>query len=553
MNPARNSHEAYWRARARALAQTVNLGWWWHQLTPALVGINLAAAAALLLYRQMHWPVLSWIVCLGVAWLAASLWSLRQARARFYSDPEGLLRLETHLGWHNRLSAAAAGGVAWPAPTDDKLDPVRWRLKRTSGPLVISAVFLLLGIFLPIGSGAKANLPPPAQPPTALRQVETWLETLKEEKIVEPTALQNWDERAMEIRLKPSREWYGQEGLEAAESLRDQMTQEIDTLGKNLLKAAALANAMSQMAPDSRPSQMDSAMDATLSNLQNSGLPVSQNLAAGMASAAQLSQPQLQQLAQQLQQAANAVNPGASSSMPSLGEVLSALGQNNGGLSPDPAPAQGFQGGQGQPGQGQGQGQPGQGQGNGQGQGQGQGQGNGQGQGQGQGRGNGQGQGQGQGQGNGQGQGQGNGQGQGQGMGQGQGQGQGQGNGQGQQGQGQQGGGQVGGGDGSGQAAPFVPTGAMAQQYGPGAAPLSFGTPTDLQSAQKEGVSNPNTDSPMPGETLGITLRGSDKPDGQQDLLNSTGGGGQAGTGGDAVWLQDLTPQERAVIKRYFK
>ncbi len=457
MTPARTAPEIYWRTRARTLARAVNAGWWWDRLTPALVGINLTAAAALVLYRQMHWPVLSWMVGLGVAWLAAGLWSLRQARTRFYADAEGLLRLETHLGWHNRLSAAAAGGAAWPTPASERIDPVRWRLQRTSGPLLFSAVFLLLGTFVPVGSGAKANLPPPTQPPAALRQVETLIETLKEEKIVEPTALQNWDERAMELRLKPSREWYGQEGLEAAEALRDQMSQEADTLGKNLAKAAALANAMAALNPEARPAEMNGAMEAILSNLQNGGLPLSQALAAGMASVANLTPEQLKQLAQQLQQAAKGASPGAGSTLSSLSDVMSALGKNNGGGAPSSAPAQGVML------------------------------------------------------------------------------------------KGQAGGG------GDGQASPFISTGGVKGEYASSATALTFGTPTDLKANKVEGVSNPNMNAPVPGETVGITMRGSSKPDEQQDALNGPSGGGQAGAGGDAVWLQDLTPQERTVIKRYFQ
>ena len=420
--------ERHWQARAARLAVRVNAGWWWQCLAPALLGINLGGAALLLLFRQLRLPLEIWWAAFGSAWVLAAAWAWWRARGNFYATPEGLLRLETHLGLHNRLSAAAAGGVPWPAPVTDAVRPLRWRWQRMLSPLGLSAGFLLLGLVIPVGA-PRAALPTPVVLPTAIKQVESWTEALKKDQLVESSTLEAWQEKLEQLRQRPAQEWYGQEGLEAAESLRDQMSQEIDALGKNLNQASALVNAAQQLPADTSATQLDAALDGTLANLQNGALPLRQNLAQALGSVHQLSASQLQQLQQQLKNGLgtcqNCLGPNAGGKLPTLAQAMAGMSQNT--------------------------------------------------------------------------------------------------------------------------------TGNPGGRGGGGPAPLTYGNQNPNFSLNRnEGVSNPNLDKPVVGETLAITPGGPPQQ-AKNDAPATAGGDGSAGNGGDAVWRQDLTPEERALLQRYFQ
>jgi hypothetical protein len=73
-----------------------------------------------------------------------------------------------------------------------------------------------------------------------------------------------------------------------------------------------------------------------------------------------------------------------------------------------------------------------------------------------------------------------------------------------------------------------------------------------LQANNKQGVSNNRTDSVLPGDIVGMTKSAPPK-DSKNDEATTSGGAAGQGNGGDAVWRQELTPQERALLSRYFK
>ena len=479
--------ELRWRARAAKVVRRVNFGWWWHLLNPALVGVNLAGAGALLLFRQMRWPLLPWASLLGLAWLLAAGWAWWKARARFYAQAEGLLRLETYLGWHNVLSAAAAGGISWPELPEEPVRALRWRWSASARPVLASLAFLLAARFIPVGAPPKPALPPPTQLPPALQQVQSWTDTLKEQKLVEPAMMESWEERLEQLKQKPQQEWYGQESLEADESLRNQMAQEIDTMGKNMKKAADLVDAMQNLpAGASVPADLDGALSQQASALQGSNLPLRQDLALSLNNAKSLSASQLQDLKNQLQLGANAM-----SSLPAGN--ASGPGQPAGLLDPYYHPPQPSQPGQGQPGPPSLFSRPGQGQGQGSGQGSSPGQGQGQGA----------------------------------------------------------------NGDAPGQSGPHDnginnAVGSGGPGGGGGTNGITYESPTDVQAKNQQGVSSSKLDAPLPGDVVGIS-KSAPQRDPQDNSAAGPGGGASAGGSGEAVWREELTPQERALLQQYFK
>ena len=88
---------------------------------------------------------------------------------------------------------------------------------------------------------------------------------------------------------------------------------------------------------------------------------------------------------------------------------------------------------------------------------------------------------------------------------------------------------------------------------GPGAAPLFLGEQqSKLGTNNQEALSNPDLSRTTPADLIGI---GNDKHEVDKSALGPRDAGavGSTGEGGEQVWKENLAPQERAVLKRYFK
>ncbi|HRJ10065.1 MAG TPA: hypothetical protein PLP58_15910, partial [Prosthecobacter sp.] len=109
-----------WHLRARRTRAKANLGWWLARLAPLLALAGLAGFALILSLRALAdgagWSgFLPWMT--GTLMLAAGLaWLL--ARRDFICETQALVRLESELGLHNALTAAAAGRGPWPQPPE---------------------------------------------------------------------------------------------------------------------------------------------------------------------------------------------------------------------------------------------------------------------------------------------------------------------------------------------------------------------------------------------------------------------------------------------------
>ncbi|MBC2594414.1 hypothetical protein H5P28_09110 [Ruficoccus amylovorans] len=97
--------------------------------------------------------------------------------------------------------------------------------------------------------------------------------------------------------------------------------------------------------------------------------------------------------------------------------------------------------------------------------------------------------------------------------------------------------------------------GTGAPQRGPGPAPLVMADEgTSLNTATREGVSNQDMRNAALGETVGISSRpGNDEQAETFEGGATSGGASSLGTGGDAVWRESYTPDERAILEQYFK
>jgi hypothetical protein len=87
---------------------------------------------------------------------------------------------------------------------------------------------------------------------------------------------------------------------------------------------------------------------------------------------------------------------------------------------------------------------------------------------------------------------------------------------------------------------------------GPGAAPLFLGdTESKLGTNNQEAVTNDDLTRAAPADVIGLGEQEHELD--KASVAPRTGGAADTGQGGERVWKDDLTPAERAVLKRYFK
>lgn len=87
---------------------------------------------------------------------------------------------------------------------------------------------------------------------------------------------------------------------------------------------------------------------------------------------------------------------------------------------------------------------------------------------------------------------------------------------------------------------------------GPGPAPMFFGDESDLKTSNIEGVQNQDFSKAAPGEVLAIG-EAEHEIDETKSGPREAGSVKSVGQGGDTVWRESLMPEEKAVLKRYFK
>jgi hypothetical protein len=87
---------------------------------------------------------------------------------------------------------------------------------------------------------------------------------------------------------------------------------------------------------------------------------------------------------------------------------------------------------------------------------------------------------------------------------------------------------------------------------GRGDAPMFYGDEQNLGAGNLEGITNTDLSRAAPGDVLG---EGQTKHDDEEVPVKARQAGAVSGVGkgGDAVWRESLMPEEKAVLKKYFK
>lgn len=274
-----------WRSLARNAVRKVNFGWWLDWFSPLLIAASLIFAGVVLFLRTKALPIaenlplaISAGVCLiaiaGIAWFLAS--------RRFLSQEQALVRLEDRMHLQNALTTADRGIGKWPTPpleSNRSNDGLEWNWSRVFGPLAIALISMVASILIPV-SHVSAAKPPPSEP-LAWAQMEEWMEELEEENLIEEEAIEEVEEKIDELRRQPEEEWFSHSSLEATDTLKQTLQQQIQNLGAEMATAErdlnALQNYGDQLSEETRD-QLMAEYDQALQDMALSGLPLNPDL-----------------------------------------------------------------------------------------------------------------------------------------------------------------------------------------------------------------------------------------------------------------------------------
>lgn len=303
-----------WRRRAAALAAKLNFHHWLSRLVPKFFVVMIVAAFGELLRREMNGQPLYVVALILLGTTLVVAWAWMEARRHFCSRTQALVRLETILRLHNRLSCAESGIVPWPRAINDDHTPDGYELnwKQIVVPLFAGILFLYAAHLVPVHQLKAGSVSGTISEPPDFAQIQNWINQLKAADVIEPEKLAETQASLDKLRQRAPQDWYTQNSLEAADSLKQVMEQSMNTMESNLDQADEALDAMQE-----QEKQGTAANSASLRPIQDKlsqagdglasgNFPMKKELTDALKGAAssdkQLSASQMAQLQKQLQQ-----------------------------------------------------------------------------------------------------------------------------------------------------------------------------------------------------------------------------------------------------------
>jgi len=310
VHPDSFSAAQFWRRRAAILANKVNFHHWLSRAIPLLVGLFVLAALLEIFVRETGQSS-RWI---GIFLLMGSFgitgWAWLQSRKHFCTERNALVRIETVLNLHNQLSSAEDGVLPWPAPREKFDDGYSANWRQILTPFLGGLLFLWVAQLVPVSRVKAGTANDVISPPPEFAQMQTWINTLKAEDLVEADKLQEMQSALDKLKNRPQQDWYTQSDLEAASSLKELAEQSMNSLAQDLDQADQAVQAMKERAESSSaPGNLEAMQDQLRKageNLASGNLPLKKELVdqlrgAEAATDKQLSAKQLQELHERLE------------------------------------------------------------------------------------------------------------------------------------------------------------------------------------------------------------------------------------------------------------
>ena len=231
------SEEQTWRAIAQRTSRKINLGWWLQVLSTPLLITGLIIACAILIIRR-ELDSLPWLqIILGTAGIISltGLICWLVARSKFESNKQSLVRLEAAMRLRNALTAADHNVAPWPDVPANINDGTSWHWRRILPPLVGATLIIACGFLIPIH--AKSNIDDTPPEPSAWSDLDTDLNQLDNQEIVQQEYIAEMREKLEKLREQSPDDWFSHSSLEATDTLKKNHQNEQKSLKSNLQRA----------------------------------------------------------------------------------------------------------------------------------------------------------------------------------------------------------------------------------------------------------------------------------------------------------------------------
>ncbi|WP_035616012.1 hypothetical protein [Haloferula sp. BvORR071] len=313
--PSAEKLRSAWTRQAAMVARKINLAWWIETLSVPLVTIGLVGACVLLLVRREVPDAQPWALWSGaggaVALLAGITWLV--ARRRFEMPEQSMVRIEASMRMRNALSAARAGVAPWPELPPRVDAGVDWAWQRVLVPPIAAITFLAAGLLIPVHARTTRVQDHPDQP-QAWTNLETDLERLAQEDVIDETYIEEMKKKVEELRDQKEEDWFSHSSLEATDTLKKEHASQVEQMQRELGRAEKAMGNLEKMAAGMSPQEKDKLLnqfDQALKGLQNGALKPNSKLMDQLKGLdpkdlGQMNPEQLQQLKDSMKKAAQA-------------------------------------------------------------------------------------------------------------------------------------------------------------------------------------------------------------------------------------------------------
>ncbi|XHR26693.1 MAG: hypothetical protein ACFUZC_12115 [Chthoniobacteraceae bacterium] len=332
--------QKFWLRQGGLIAAQVNSACWLEFAVPAVAVWCFVAGCLLLVARHEGWNSYGLLPLSGAVFLIIAAQAFWRTAHRWFTREDGLARLDSVLGLHNRLSSAAAGVGPWPSPMRNIRSGFRWRWLRLVAPAALGGLFLIAAAKIPI-SRASNPVSAKIEPPLAWSQVETALEELKRAQVPDQDALAAMDQKLDALRRQSPESWYSQSSLEAGAALAEETAHAVSSLEHHLNAAAqALTPGLQYGNGASIPQDKEALWNEAIKGLQMGALPLNKTDCAALTQCGSgkcsLSREQIAALQKKVRQQAGV----CTLALASLGDALSNANYNGKLDSPQDQPGQ---------------------------------------------------------------------------------------------------------------------------------------------------------------------------------------------------------------------
>lgn len=280
-NQSAQTHAAkaskYWKHQGRIVATRFNLAWWLFTFLRLSLIPTIGFVCSVFILKRSGWfsEEAWWWFLLVIA--LCGLVSFVIARKHFFTLRQALTQLEGAMGLHNSLTVASLGISEWPDPQDKIEDGFSWRPEQILFPASFHA-FLLIGASIIPVSPELTMMPQSIKPPVSVTEVETWVEKLEKESIVQDKAIEELKDQLEELRAKPKEEWYDHNSLEAGDNLREKTEQGMDALLGALEDTNATLDNLGKELSSAQQEALHAQLKENLDKLSLGTLPLDEKL-----------------------------------------------------------------------------------------------------------------------------------------------------------------------------------------------------------------------------------------------------------------------------------